>query len=201
MIWKILLSTFRYSNISPTLNLVILKLLSQNSAKRFDSPDEIAEIISRMTLNEDETGIQALKKLQDVFKQGGVTSKVPTLSIHMRDTGNLKSRPRNTLSGRSTLQRKCSVYQGPPAWESNLRVVAHTEKVTLIWKTETASAYKCKVVKRGSGGEFLAIREDIAATEHEFEVPGLEPDTGYSATIFNETDFVMRNFTTPSVHC
>jgi hypothetical protein len=89
------------------------------------------------------------------------------------------------------------VYQGPPEWEGNLKVVSHSEKVILTWTTAKAAIYTCKVVKRGGGKLYPPMREEEPATFHNFELPGLEPGTGYSATIFNGTDFVMRNFNTP----
>ena len=48
--------SFKRPSIPPTLDLIVVKLLSKEPGNRFNSPDEIAEIISRMTLNEDETG-------------------------------------------------------------------------------------------------------------------------------------------------
>lgn len=184
-------------NVPPTLELIIAKLLTKDPTKRFDSPDEIAEIISRMTLNEDEAGVAALKMLPVIFGKEIVTPRAPTLSIQMRTPRQSPPSVSDPEAGRATLRMKTPVYQGPPEWESNLKVVSHSEKVVLTWTTATAGLYTCKVVKRGAGRLFPPMREDKPATSHSFELPGLEPDTGYSATIFNETDFVMRNFKTP----
>jgi len=184
--------------VPPTLELIIVKLLSSDSTKRFNSPDEIAEIISRMTLNEDETGVKAQKALKEFFKQEEGPSRAPTVSIQMSPSRTSTSASGKSDSTRTTTRIKSSVYQGPPEWEDNLKVTAHTEKVTLTWKTEAAAAYRCKVVKRGSGGASWTTKEVKAGTDHELEVPELEPDTGYSVTIFNETDFVMKSFKTPA---
>ena len=136
--------------------------------------------------------------------------KIPTLSMKRRMTGGFRTSPSNngyskagesarTLAeeaGRTTLRLRTAVYQGPPEWEKNLNVVAEVDKVVLTWTTNTAERYKCKVIKRGSSESFISEIESREATFHRFELPGLEPDTGYSATIYNEKDFVMKSFKT-----
>lgn len=187
----------RRFDISPGLENLIARLLSKDGSKRFSSPDEIASEISRMTLKEDSTGIKARGILEGLFKNKSSIPAAPTFSIQTRVKDEGRGTSMDPEASRATVRMKIPVFNGPPSWEKDLKVTAHTGKVTLTFTTETAASYTCKVAKRDSGAVVSHTCEDQPSMEHKFEVSGLESGASYSATIFNETDFVMRNFKTP----
>jgi hypothetical protein len=149
-----------------------------------------------MSLKEDTTGIKAREMLEGIFQKRATTPAAPTFSIQTR-VNESNGSSRDPEASRATVRMQVPVFNGPPEWEKDLKVKAHTGKVTFIFTTVTAASYTCKVAKRDSGEVVSHTSENEPSKEHKLEVAGLEPGTSYSATIFNETDFVMRNFKTP----
>ena len=181
-----------------SLATVIERLLKKSPQERFSSTNEVIEIISKMSFDEDETGKNAQKVINELFG-GTKKEQSPPLKVHTFSSpkGLSSTNESDPEANRATLRMKVPVFSGPPSWEKNLSLTVHTGKAVFSWNTEEARAYTCKVAITQTGRTVFHITEEVPVKTHEITAPGLTPGTGYTASIYGETEFVMRKFKTP----